>query len=65
MKYEDILTKIQSLQIPELCEIAVLRTEDTVLHPLTMLTLEVAKAAAQQIVLIVKAVATTLVMDQS
>ena len=51
-----------------MCEVAVFRTEDSILHPLTVLALEVAKAPAQQVVLIVKAVATTLVkseMDES
>merc|ERR1719249_334964 len=48
------------VEAPELCEIAVLRTEDSVLHPLAMLALEVAEAPTKQIVLIVKAVAATL-----
>ena len=50
--------------LPELCEVAVLRTEDSILHPLAMLTLEVAEAAAQEVVLIVEAVATILVKSE-
>ena len=41
-----------------MCKVAVLRTEDSILHPLAVLTLEVAEAAAQEVVLIVEAVAT-------
>ena len=47
-----------------MCEVAVFRTEDSILHPLTMLTLEVAKAPSEQVILIVKAVATTLVKSE-
>ena len=49
---------------PELCEIAVLRTKDSVLHPLAVLALEVAEAPAKQIILIVKAVAATLIKSE-
>ena len=45
---------------PELCKVAVLRTENPVLHPLPMLALEVAEAPAKEVVLVVKAVAATL-----
>ena len=41
-------------------EVAVLRTEDAVLHPLSVLAVEVAEAAPKQVVLVVKAVAPTL-----
>ena len=45
---------------PELCKVAVLRTENPVLHPLPVLALEVAEAPAKEVVLVVKAVAATL-----
>lgn len=64
LNVKDILKIIGRMLEPELCEIAVLRTEDSVLHPLAMLALEVAEAPAKQIVLIVKAVAATLIKSE-
>ena len=43
-----------------MCKVAVLRTENPVLHPLPVLALEVAEAPAKEVVLVVKAVAATL-----
>ena len=51
---------MQGQLLPELSEIAVLRTKNAVLHSLSVLALQVAETASKEVVFVVQAVATTL-----
>ena len=48
------------LFVPELSEIAVLGTENAVLHPLSVLALQIAETASKEVVFVIKAVAPAL-----
>ena len=52
--------RMQGQLLPELSEIAVLGTKNAVLHPLSVLALQVAETASKEVVFVVQAVATTL-----
>ena len=52
--------RMQGQLLPELSEIAVLGTKNTVLHPLPVLTLQIAETASKEVVFVVQAVAPAL-----
>ena len=52
--------RMQGQLLPELSEIAVLRTKNAVLHPLSVLALQVAETASKEVVFVVQAVAPAL-----
>ena len=52
--------RMQGQLLPELSEIAVLRTKNAVLHSLSVLALQVAETASKEVVFVVQAVAPAL-----
>ena len=52
--------RMQGQLLPELSEIAVLRTKNAVLHPLSVLALQVPETASKEVVFVVQAVAPAL-----
>ena len=52
--------RMQGQLLPELSKIAVLRTENAVLHSLSVLALQIAKTASKEVVFVVQAVAPAL-----